>query len=193
MDTSIVISAIVMVVAVIIATVVVVSGQRMKSQQKRYRIQEAGTVLGIELGSVPGRTEAVQVQREKRIKEFDLRPLAPAERTRYFADWTTLQRGYADDPSTAVTQADKLLTTMMAARGCSVSDFERRSAAISPYHPTLVQNYRLARDLSLRHVKGESSTEDLRRAMVCFRLLFDELLETPGSGRPEENRERLAS
>jgi hypothetical protein len=34
-----------------------------------------------------------------------------------------------------------------------------------------------------RHAQSRSSTEDLRLAMVNFRSLFDELLESPGSQR----------
>jgi hypothetical protein len=41
----------------------------------------------------------------------------------------------------------------------------------------VVENYRLAHDIALRHSRGQANTEDLRRAMVHYRSLFDELLE----------------
>ena len=41
----------------------------------------------------------------------------------------------------------------------------------------------------LRHSQSQSSTEDLRLAMVNFRSLFDELLETPKGA----SHERIAS
>ncbi len=44
---------------------------------------------------------------------------------------------------------------------------------------------RLVTDIVLRHGRGQSSTEDLRKAMVHFRSLFDELLGTPGVAHKE--------
>jgi hypothetical protein len=37
----------------------------------------------------------------------------------------------------------------------------------------------------MRHGKGQASTEDLRKAMVHFRSLFDELLGKPGVAHKE--------
>ena len=65
----------------------------------------------------------------------------------------------------------------MRERGYPVSDFDQRVGDISVDHPQLVQSYRSAREIALRHQRGEASTEDLRRALVHYRALFDELLE----------------
>lgn len=115
------------------------------------------------------------------------------DRERYAAEWAAVQRRFVDEPSAAVTQADKLVANVMAARGYPMADFEQRAADISVNYPTVVQNYRAARQISLRHAQGESSTEDLRRAMVYFRSLFDELLGTPKTHAVGETHERLAS
>jgi hypothetical protein len=45
----------------------------------------------------------------------------------------------------------------------------------------------------VRHSQSHSSTEDLRLAMVNFRSLFDELLESPSSHREPVVQQRLAS
>jgi hypothetical protein len=45
----------------------------------------------------------------------------------------------------------------------------------------------------LRHSQSQASTEDLRLAMVNFRSLFDELLETAKPQRVGDSRERIAS
>jgi len=58
-----------------------------------------------------------------------------------------------------------------------VADFDQRTADISVDHPVVVENYRAAHDIALRHSRGQASTEDLRRAMVHYRSLFDELLQ----------------
>ena len=81
-----------------------------------------------------------------------------------------------DDPKRAVTSADSLLADVMAARGYPVGDFEQRAADLSVDHPVVVQNYRAARSIALRHARGEASTEDLRQAMIHYRELFDDLV-----------------
>ena len=52
-------------------------------------------------------------------------------------------------------------------------------------YPVVVQNYRSARDIFVRHSSGRASTEDLRQAMVYYRSLFDELLGTPAAADPQ--------
>ena len=47
---------------------------------------------------------------------------------------------------------------------------------VPPDHPD--SNYRVARDIARRHSQGDASTEDLRQAMVLYRELFEDLLET---------------
>jgi hypothetical protein len=64
----------------------------------------------------------------------------------------------------------------MKARGYPVVDFDQRAADISVDHPVVVENYRAAHEIALRQSRGQASTEDLRKAMVHFRSLFEELL-----------------
>jgi len=44
-------------------------------------------------------------------------------------------------------------------------------------HPHVVENYRAAHDVAIRNQQGRANTEDLRRAMVYYRNLFEDLLE----------------
>jgi hypothetical protein len=57
-----------------------------------------------------------------------------------------------------------------------------------------VANYRAARAIALRDKRGESTTEDLRKAVVHYRALFDELLEVAQkpSLAPARGRERFS-
>jgi hypothetical protein len=137
--------------------------------------------------------EPILLEREKRVEKFSLHPLSPVERERYAAEWASVQRRFVDDPSTAVTEAEKLVTAVMSARGYPMGDFEQRAADISVHYPTVVQNYRAAREITLRHAQGQSSTEDLRQSMVYFRSLFDELLESHKTQKIEVSHERIAS
>ncbi|HTT64314.1 MAG TPA: hypothetical protein VMG35_20825 [Bryobacteraceae bacterium] len=117
-------------------------------------------------------------RREDRVQHLDIHPLPPATRDRYLQTWREGQTRFVDDPKGAVMLAEHLVTEVMRERGYPVAEFERRVEDISVDHPQLVQNYRAAREIMARQQHGEASTEDLRRALVHFRALFDELLET---------------
>ena len=130
---------------------------------------------------------------KSRVEKFSLHPLSPIEREQYANEWAAVQRRFVDDPSMAVTQAEKLVTAVMTARGYPMGDFEQRAADISVHYPLVVQNYRSAREITLRHAQGQSSTEDLRQSMVYFRSLFDELLTSHKTEKIEVSHERVAS
>ena len=51
------------------------------------------------------------------------------------------------------------------------------AADISVDHPAVVDNYRAAQIIAARDARGEATTEDLRNAVVHYRVLFNELLE----------------
>jgi FtsZ-interacting cell division protein ZipA len=191
MDTRAVIVLVIVIAAIAIAAAVIISRRRRSQHLRSHFGPEYDRT--VQMQGNPAKAEAVLLEREQRVKKFSLRPLPPADRERYAAEWAAVQRRFVDDPSTAVAQADRLVTTVMAARGYPMTDAEQREADISVTHPNLVQNYRAARELTQRHAAGQSSTEDLRKAMVYFRSLFDELLEVTQPQRVGETHERLAS
>jgi hypothetical protein len=120
--------------------------------------------------------EASLEERKKRVDRFKLRPLTPGDHTRFTESWRRVQARFVDDPKSAVTEADQLLGDVMSTRGYPVSDFEQRTADISVDHPRVVENYRAAHEIALRHAQGQASTEDLRQAMIHYRTLFVELV-----------------
>jgi hypothetical protein len=87
-----------------------------------------------------------------------------------------VQARFVDDPRGAVTVADSLVTDVMQARGYPIGQFEERAADLSVDYPTIVDNYRAGHEISMRHSAGQASTEDLRQAMMHYRVLFEELL-----------------
>lgn len=129
--------------------------------------------------------EAVLADREKRVDKFTIRTLSQTDRDRFLADWANVQRRFVDDPAFAVNEADALVTQVMAARGYPMADFEQRAADISVNYPRVVQNYRSARVIVIRHGQGQASTEELRQAMVHYRSLFEELMD---AGKIETTR-----
>jgi hypothetical protein len=116
--------------------------------------------------------------REQRVGEMAIRPLTADERDRFTPAWRSVQARFVDDPSGSITEADLLVTKLMATRGYEVGeDFERRAADVSVDHGQVVSDYRVAHAIAERHATDGVETEDLRQAMIHYRALFDDLLE----------------
>ncbi len=123
------------------------------------------------------KAEGVLEFREKRREKFKIQPLSDTDRSSFAVRWNEVQARFVDDPRGAVTVADSLVTDVMQKRGYPIGEFEQRAADISVDYPVVVDNYRAAHDIALRHSAGKASTEDLRQAMVHYRALFQELLD----------------
>jgi hypothetical protein len=115
-------------------------------------------------------------EREAEHAELDLRPLSPAARERYEAQWVQLQASFVDRPQVAVADADSLLTEVMRDRGYPIDDFDAKSRLVSVDHPDVVDNYRRGHDVYIKTVEGKASTEDLRQAVISYRALFENLV-----------------
>jgi hypothetical protein len=178
MDPKILTAIILAVVAVIVVVAAVVYERRRRSEQIRQKFGHEYERLARQQGD-PQRAEALLVEREKRVSQLKLRTLPAPERDRYLQQWAFVQKRFVDDPKGAVTGADRLVTEVMSARGYPMTEFDQRADDISVNYPNAVGNYRTAHEIVLRHGKGQASTEDLRKAMVHFRSLFDELLGAP--------------
>jgi hypothetical protein len=122
------------------------------------------------------KAEAQLADRQKRVAKLEIRDLDPAERERFSAQWHALQSRFVDDPKSAVTEADALVSSLMQTRGYPVADFNQRAADISVDHPQVVANYRAAHEIAMRLANGEANTEDLRTATIHYRSLFEQLV-----------------
>ena len=139
--------------------------------------------FGPEYDAVVGRLGKAKAEkelkrREQRVQKFEIVPLAPADVTRFSQAWMRLQGSFVDDPKGVLIEADRLVRDLLLKRGYPVADFELRAADISVDHPVVVNNYRAAQRIVSLDQRGEATTEDLRKAVVHFRALFDELLGT---------------
>jgi hypothetical protein len=149
-------------------------------RKQSYRLaQRFGPEYGHTVEELGGRNkaEAELKTRESRVGRLDIVALAPADAARFTQAWRDLQGRFVDNPKGVVTQADELVRELMSKRGYPVADFARRAADISVDHPAVVDHYRAAQAIALRDKRGEADTEELRKAVVHYRALFDELLE----------------
>lgn len=176
MDT-LVIVLVLIVLAVAVGAFSWMSMQRRRTEELRQRFGPEYDHAVQELGD-QHQAEAELQARQKRVERLHIQPLEPAERDRFIAAWRATQAQFVDEPTAAITEADRLVAEVMRARGYPVGDFEQRAADISVDHPGVLEHYRAAHTIALANQSGQADTEDLRQAMVHYRALFEELLET---------------
>ena len=164
----------------IVALIAVVAWTATRSVRTERLRKRFGPEYDRTVEAAPGRREAEAEldARRRRREELDIRTLDPAAVQRYAQRWTDAQRRFVDEPPEAVREADVLVVEVMRERGYPTEGFEQRSSDVSVDHPDVVENYRAAHAISLANDQGLASTEELRRAMVHYRALFQDLLET---------------
>ncbi|MGE5099937.1 MAG: hypothetical protein ACM3SX_08120 [Deltaproteobacteria bacterium] len=170
------------IVGIIVALIVIgvgawyvgVQRRRTHDLQAQYGPEYSRTVSQI---GDQRRAEHELVKRQERVDALEIRPLSAEQRGQFTQQWRSVQAMFVDDPRGAVTRADGLVEEVMKTRGYPVSDFDQRAADLSVHHGRVVQNYRAAREIAIRHRRGMATTEDLRQAMVYYRELFQDLLE----------------
>jgi hypothetical protein len=166
----------------IVLAVIIVAGLIFTTVRKRRR-QRLRERFGPEYDRVvrkegdAKKAEHVLEFRQQHRDKFQIRALSPTDQSSFRYRWNEVQARFVDDPAGAVTLADGLVTDVMQARGYPIADFEQQAANISVDHPVVVENYRNAHEIALRHDRGQASTEDLRSALVHYRSLFQELLD----------------
>ena len=154
--------------------------QRQRSLRLRERFGPEYERTRMEVGD-PRRAEAALAAREKRVEKLHIRPLTDEERARYAEVWRHVQTLFVDDPKGALKEADHLVNEVMGVKGYPMADFNQRAADISVDHPIVVENYRAACAIVDADKAGTTSTEDLRRAVIHYRALFEDLLDTKPS------------
>jgi hypothetical protein len=169
-------------VIVLVVAIIVIAGAALWYFQRR-RTQQLHGQFGPEYDRAVDqfgdrrKAETELERRQKRVERYSIRELSREERERFADAWRSDQARFVDEPQEAVRQAHGLVNEVMRARGYPVSEeFNHNAADLSVEHPRVVQHYRVACDIAMRQDEGQANTEDLRKAMVHYRALFEELL-----------------
>jgi hypothetical protein len=125
--------------------------------------------------------EAELAERERHVRDLDIRPLSPSARNQYQSEWTAVQEQFVDAPQAAVTGAQTLVSAVMEDRGYPTQPYDQTLADLSVEHASTLDHFRAAHDISQNAAAGTATTEDLRQAMIHYRALFAELLGEPTS------------
>jgi len=180
-ETLMVLSAVVIVVLIALAAWFIY-----RQRQSQHLKQRFGPEYGRAVDHLGSRTKAESElkARETRVERLRIVPLSPSDAERFAQEWKVLQGRFVDNPKGVLSEADQLVRELMRKRGYPMADFARRAADVSVDHPTVVQHYRAAQAIALRDERGEADTEELRKGVVHYRALFQDLLEVGEDVRP---------
>ena len=171
-------AAIVVIVVVVAAVVLAVTMPMARRRRLQQRFgPEYDRVVTEQQSRRKG--EAELADRERRVQSLGIRPLTATARASYATEWTTIQERFVDQPQQAVTEAQRLVVSVMSERGYRAEDPAQVMADLSVEHASTLSNFRMAQEISQN--ASSASTEELRQAMVHYRALFTDLL-----GQPDE-------
>ncbi len=175
-ESTLVITIVVAAAAVIIILIATRRAKQKRSQRLRTRFGPEYYRAVTEHGNKVQAEKALE-EREKRSVEIVLHPLSSSDRQEFAQAWRALQTHFVDAPGNAVIEADLLLERLMRQRGYPVGDFAQQVSDLSVDYPEAVGNYCLAHQIADRQRRGEASTEDLREAIIQYRILYEALLD----------------
>jgi hypothetical protein len=184
--------AAVIIVAAIIAAVTMQRGAGGPGLKRRFGPEYERTLARHDGDSRATRRELTE--RVKRYGGIEQRALPEQVQERYAARWSAIQAQFVEDPAAAVQSADRLIAELAAERGYPAADSPEHLDALSVHHPHYVHGYRDVHAATAGDARH--GTEDLRKALVAARAMFDDMLHVSGSTRdtadPEGEREPVA-
>jgi hypothetical protein len=166
---------VILLIADVLAVVAWLIVQRQRSLRLKRRFGPEYDLTVSEFHS-RAKAESELLKREDRVARLKIVPLTPSDAARFSQAWNELQSRFIDNPKGVVAHADQLVRELMEERGYPMGDFEHRAADISVDHPGVVATYRVAQGIAASDARGEADTEELRKAVIYYRTLFDELL-----------------
>jgi hypothetical protein len=115
---------------------------------------------------------------EKRHEELEIRALTPAARDRYLEEWRQAEAQFVNDPEDAARAAERVVVRVLEDRGYPTDvDAEEQAAHVAVDHPDVVERYRHGHAMLEADAEGNGrETENLRKAMIDFRAVFEKLV-----------------
>lgn len=167
------------VIGVLVALLLMLAFAFVRIRRRRSHLQER---FGPEYhravsssGTSAAEKRLTEVERERRA--LDIRPLPPAARDRYLEEWRQVEVRFVSDPRDSARAGERLVERVLEERGYAFEgDPERVAAIVAVDHADVADRYRHGHAM-LDPVDGAESTENLRKAMIDFRAVLEELLE----------------
>lgn len=171
--TLVILGVVALLVLVVLIGMAIARGRRTKRLQEQFGPEYERTLK--KLGD-KREAESDLEERIAHVSTLNIRPLTAEQVNRYALEWQDVQREFVDEPLLSLQKADRLIREVMKARGYPVEDFEQRVADISVNYPELVADYRGMHRIAIKEAPESASTEEIRKAMIHGRALFDHLI-----------------
>jgi hypothetical protein len=147
--------------------------QRRSHLKERFGPEYQRVVADHGVGDAESRLSAIESERE----DLSLRDLPEATRDRYLDEWRQAEMRFVSDPRDATRAAERLVIRALHERGYPEDDDDQRLVSlVSADHPDIADRYRHGHKM-LDNVDGAASTESLRRAMLDFRAVLEDVLQ----------------
>ncbi len=117
-------------------------------------------------------------RRLERHERYELRSLDDAERAAYVERWKQAQRHFTKQPATGLLEADEVLTRLLRDVGYPTDSFEQQAADLSVEHADVTGDYREGRAVVHDVREGRAGTEEIRRALLHYRAVFEQVAGT---------------
>jgi hypothetical protein len=176
----------IVIIVVLVVIVLAVVGWFVTQDRRRRQLRERfGPEYDRTVDEQGNRRDAERelALREERHAQLDIKPLSNTDRDRYAKQWTLIQQQFVDRPEHAVVEADRLVTVVMGERGYPTEGYHQQVSDLSVRHANTLDHYRSAHAIKARNDDSRVATEELREAMVHYRSLFEDLLDSDVDGR----------
>jgi hypothetical protein len=168
----------IVVVAAIVAVLILAAAlvrirQRRSHLKERFGPEYQRAVADHGVGAAESRLTDIESER----RDLSLRDLPPATRDRYLDEWRNAESRFVSDPRDATRAAERLVVRVLHERGYPEEDDDQRLVSlVSADHPDVADRYRHGQAM-LESVDGAESTENLRKAMLDFRAVLEDVLQ----------------
>jgi len=162
------------IVAVLLVGIAVLFYDEGRKQRELGRRSAFG--VGRSLTAALGAPERELEPMAHSLGSFTVKPLPSVEAARFSVEWREVQQRFTADPRAAIADADHLAQDVLEARGYVVAGAELQTARVSD--PVVKEDYCRAHRISQANDRGKAGTAELRRALVHYRSLFEDLLDT---------------
>ena len=129
------------------------------------------------------RARAQLIERTRRVAGLGIRPLDAGVRQELASSWAVTQEAFVEDPPGAVGAARDLVLRAAKERGYPVDDRDQLRADLSVHHARRLDSYRRAEETTAALASASVPTEELRQALLWYRAMFRELVESSGAAR----------
>jgi hypothetical protein len=167
-------------VAVAVALVLVLALVRIRWRRSHLKKRFGPEYHRAVTGEGRGAGESHLAEIESEHDRLELHDLPPMTRDRYLDEWRQAETRFVSDPRDAVRAAERIVERVLHERGYPDDNGQDLASLVSVDHPDTAERIRHGHAL-LESVEAES-TENLRRAMLDFRSVLEDVLSRPREG-----------